>query len=296
MSLRFFHSTNSRSQNIPIEPLKKTTTNGIKNLFSNHRSYGRNHRGVITCRHRGGGHKRLYRKLDFWRKKLDWSCQVQSIEYDPNRNSRIAFVNYGNERNYILAPKDLQIGQTVISGFHVPIEVGNSLPLWNLPIGTSVHNVEFRPGIGGKLARAAGTSIQLIARENGFAILRLPSGEVRLVPQNCWATVGQVGNIEARTKKLAKAGRKRWLGFRPTVRGSVMNPVDHPHGGGEGRCPIGHIYPITPWGKPRLGVKTRCQKKYSNAFILRRRKLYFYFYESFFGKRSFCSLSSFEKS
>lgn len=180
------------------------------------------------------------------------------------------------EKNYILSPKNLKIGEVVTAGFRAAIKVGNALPLWNIPLGIIVHNVELYPGIGGKIARSAGTSAQLIARENGFVRLRLPSNETRLVPQTCWATIGQVGNVEAGNKKLGKAGSKRWLNYRPTVRGSAINPVDHPHGGGEGRCPIGRIHPVTPWGKPRLGVKTRCQKKYSNLFILRRKKLHFY--------------------
>jgi large subunit ribosomal protein L2 len=228
---------------------------------------------MITCRHHGGGHKRLYRKVDFRRKKLSRVGHVHAIEYDPNRNARLALVYYEDgEKTYILAPKGLQIGQTIVAGFRVPIEIGNALTLWNIPLGTRVHNVELSPGAGGKLARSAGTSVQLIARENGFATLRLPSGETRLVSQYVWRTVGQVGNIETRNKKIGKAGRIRWLGWNPTVRGSVINPVDHPHGGGEGRCPIGRNCPVTPWGKPRLGVKTRRRKKYSSVFILRRKK------------------------
>jgi large subunit ribosomal protein L2 len=228
---------------------------------------------MITCRHHGGGHKRLYRKVDFRRKKLSRVGHVHAIEYDPYRNARLALVYYEDgEKTYILAPKGLQIGQTIVAGFRVPIEIGNALTLWNIPLGTRVHNVELSPGAGGKLARSAGTSVQLIARENGFATLRLPSGETRLVSQYVWRTVGQVGNIETRNKKIGKAGRIRWLGWNPTVRGSVINPVDHPHGGGEGRCPIGRNCPVTPWGKPRLGVKTRRRKKYSSVFILRRKK------------------------
>ena len=175
------------------------------------------------------------------------------------------------EKCYILAPKGLAVGNTIIAGFQAPIEIGNSLPLWKVPLGTRVHNVELRPGAGGQLARAAGTSVQIIAREQGFASLRLPSSEVRLIPQSCWATIGQIGNIAANNKKIGKAGRSRWLGWRPKVRGSVINPVDHPHGGGEGRCPIGRSSPVTPWGKPRLNVKTRRTKKYSNIFILRKK-------------------------
>jgi len=259
--------------------LKENKAIKKKNVQSNPRTGGRNYSGTITCRHRGGGHKRLYRKIDFCRKKLDCSGYVTSIQYDPNRNAKIARIYYSDgEKNYILSPKNLKIGEIVTAGFRVAIKVGNALPLWNIPIGLTVHNVELYPGMGGKVARSAGTSVQLIARENGFVRLRFPSGETRLVAQTCWATIGQIGNSEASNKKLKKAGHKRWLGLRPTVRGSAINPVDHPHGGGEGRCPIGRIHPVTPWGKPRLGVKTRSPKKYSDIFILRRKKLYFYLF------------------
>lgn len=241
-------------------------------VHSSHRARGRNHRGVITCRHRGGGHKRLYREVDFRREKLRISARVRGIHYDPNRNAHLALLHYADgEKRYILAPKGLQVGSEVISGFRVPIELGNALPLWNIPLGTEVHNIELRPGGGGQLARAAGAMAQLVARENGYATLRLPSGEVRLVPQTCWATIGQVGNLDASNVTVGKAGRTRWRGRRPHVRGSVRNPVDHPHGGGEGRAPIGRSRPLTPWGKPTLGVKTRRPKKYSNSYILRRR-------------------------
>jgi large subunit ribosomal protein L2 len=248
-----------------------------KLLQSNHRAQGRNHRGVITCRHRGGGHRRLYRKVDIWRKNLDSVGYIRTIEYDPNRNALIALVHYKNgKKAYILVPKGFYVGQAIITGFRIPIERGNTLPLWNIPLGINVYNVEFRPGSGRKVARSAGTSVQLVAREYGFATLRFPSGEVRLVPQTCWATIGQVHGLEIRNEKIGKAGRMRWLGWRPTVRGIVINPVDHPHGGGEGRCPIGRSRPSTPWGKPRLGVKTRRKKKYSNALIMRRKSLLFY--------------------
>lgn len=237
------------------------------------RAKGRNNRGVITCRHRGGGHKRSYRRIDFHRQKLDIVAQVKRIDYDPNRNAHIALLHYEDgDKRYILQPKGLEIGQKVISSEDAPILVGNSLPLRNMPLGTEIHNVEFQPGSGGQLARSAGTVIQLIAKEGRFVTLRLPSGEVRLVPNQCWGTVGQVGNTEANNINLGKAGRKRWLGRRPTVRGSVMNPVDHPHGGGEGRAPIGRTQPSTPWGKPALGVLTRSKKKYSQSLILRKRK------------------------
>lgn len=227
-------------------------------------------RGVALNKNLNGGHKRLYRKIDYWRKKVGWTGHVEIILYDPNRNARLALVHYENgKKDYILAPEGLQIGKTIIAGFRVPLEIGNALPLWNIPLGTSVHNVTFRNNSKGRIARAAGTSVQLISRERGFAILRFPSNRIRLVKQTCWATVGQVGNITAKNGKIGKAGRSRWLGVRPQVRGSVKNPVDHPHGGGEGRCPIGRSNARTPWGKPRLGMKTRRRLKYSNTFILR---------------------------
>jgi large subunit ribosomal protein L2 len=238
-----------------------------------HRPKGRNNRGVITCRHRGGGHKRLYRIIDFHRNKHNIPAKVASIEYDPNRNARIALLHYQDgEKRYILYPATLAVGSTVISGPDAPFEVGNALPLGNMPLGTTVHNVELVPGKGGQIVRAAGTSAQLVAKEGNFVTLRLPSTEVRMVRRECYATIGQVGNADVRNTSLGKAGRKRWKGRRPEVRGSVMNPVDHPHGGGEGRAPIGRSGPVTPWGKPALGAKTRKKKKLSNALIVRRRR------------------------
>lgn len=238
-----------------------------------HRAKGRNNRGVITCRHRGGGHKKLYRIVDFRRNKHNIPAKVVSVEYDPNRNARIALLHYQDgEKRYILHPANLQIGATVISGPDAPFEVGNALPLGNMPLGTAVHNVELVPGKGGQIVRAAGTSAQVVAKEGNFVTLRLPSTEVRLIRRECYATIGQVGNADIRNTSLGKAGRKRWLGRRPEVRGSVMNPVDHPHGGGEGRAPIGRSGPVTPWGKPALGMKTRKKKKLSNSLIVRRRR------------------------
>jgi large subunit ribosomal protein L2 len=229
-----------------------------KLLRPNHRASGRNHRGVITCRHRGGGHKRLYRKIDFRRKKLNQSGKILSIEYDPNRSSHLALVKYqDNTKNYILSPKSLLVGKSIISGFRVPIEVGNALPLENYPLGVTIHGVELIPRSGRKLVRAGGTGGYLVRQEGNFATVRLPSGEDRILLENCWATVGQVGNEKRKNKRFGRAGSMRWLGLRPSVRGKAINPVDHPHGGGEGRNPIGHPYPITPWGKVRLGVKTR---------------------------------------
>lgn len=240
---------------------------------SAHRVKGRNNRGIVTCRHRGGGHKRLYRIIDFRRNKHNIPAKVASIEYDPNRNARIALLHYQDgEKRYILHPAGLAVGATVISGPDSPFEVGNALPLANMPLGTTVHNIELVPGKGGQIVRAAGASAQVVAKEGNFVTLKLPSTEVRMIRRECYATIGQVGNIEARNTKLGKAGRKRWKGRRPEVRGSVMNPVDHPHGGGEGRAPIGRSGPVTPWGKPALGAKTRKKRKASNALIVRRRR------------------------
>lgn len=238
-----------------------------------HRKKGRNNRGIITCRHRGGGHKRLYRQIDFKRNKLDIPGKILSIQYDPFRNARIALVSYQDgEKRYIIYPNQLKIGQQIIASVTAPILIGNALPLKKIPLGAQIHNVELIPGKGGQLARSAGTVIQLVAKEGTFATLRLPSGEIRFVSQKCWATIGFVGNAEMLNLTYGKAGRMRWLGKRPTVRGSVMNPVDHPHGGGEGRAPIGRARPVTPWGKPALGKKTRQSKKASTALILKRRK------------------------
>jgi large subunit ribosomal protein L2 len=265
-------SKNTGVCDITVNSVQKTNYRRSEKglLRSNLGNCGRS--GKIVCRHRGGGHKRLYRKIDFARKKIYEEGLVHALAYDPNRNSSIAMIHYnGGTKAYILSPKGIQIGICIIAGFNVPLKNGNSLPLWNVPFGIILHNVELYPGSGGSVARAAGTFIQLIARENGFASLRIPSGEIRLVSQICWATIGQVGNAMIKNKKVGKAGRKRWLGRRPVVRGRVINPVDHPHGGGEGRRPIGRIHPYTPWGNPRLGVKTRSSRKYSTAFILRRR-------------------------
>ncbi|MGF1524446.1 MAG: 50S ribosomal protein L2 [Leptolyngbyaceae cyanobacterium] len=238
-----------------------------------HRPKGRNNRGVITCRHRGGGHKRLYRIIDFRRNKRNIPATVMSVEYDPNRNARIALLEYQDgEKRYILHPASLKVGAEVVAGPEAPIELGNALPLHKVPLGTVVHNVELQPGKGGQIVRAAGTSAQVVAKEGGYVTLKLPSTEVRMVRRECYATIGQVGHVDARNVTLGKAGRKRWLGRRPEVRGSVMNPVDHPHGGGEGRAPIGRSGPVTPWGKPALGKKTRKKNKRSDSLIVRRRR------------------------
>jgi large subunit ribosomal protein L2 len=257
MSVSSFEEiTRSRPERSLTEPLKKHA--------------GRNNQGRITVRHRGGGHKRRYRIIDFKRDKDGVPGRVSTIEYDPNRSARIALIVYADgEKRYILAPHGLQVGQTIMSGPEAEIRVGNCLPLRNLPLGSTIHNIELSPGRGGQLVRSAGTAAQLMAKEGKYAQLRMPSGEVRLVPLVARATIGQVGNIEHENESLGKAGRSRWLGRRPTVRGSVMNPVDHPHGGGEGRSPIGG-QPQTPWGKPALGYKTRRNKK-TNYLIVRRR-------------------------
>jgi large subunit ribosomal protein L2 len=238
-----------------------------------HRAKGRNNRGIITSRRRGGGHKRLYRVVDFRREKHNIPAKVVAIEYDPNRNARIALLYYQDgEKRYILHPAGLMVGTAVVSGPDAPIETGNALPLSNIPLGTSVHNVELTPGRGGQIVRAAGATAQVVAKEGDYVTLKLPSSEVRMVRRNCYATIGQVGNLDDRNLSLGKAGRNRHRARRPQVRGSVMNPVDHPHGGGEGRAPIGRSGPVTPWGKPALGAKTRKPKKQSNSLIVRRRR------------------------
>ena len=233
---------------------------------------GRNNRGVITVKGRGGGHKRKYRMIDFHRKST-LTAKVASIEYDPNRNARIALLNYQDgSKKYVISPRSLKVGMELQSGPNVPIEVGNAMPLEFIPLGSIVHNVELTLGKGGQLARAAGTYAQLVAKEGDFVTLKLPSNEVRLVNKKCYATLGQVGNVDSINITLGKAGRSRWLGKKPKVRGVVQNPIDHPHGGGEGRSPIGRPRPVTPWGKPALGIKTRKPTKASSKYILRSRR------------------------
>ena len=232
---------------------------------------GRNNQGKITVRHQGGGAKRKYRIIDFKRNKLNVPGVVASIEYDPNRTANIALINYADgEKRYIIAPKNLKVGMEVMSGENADIKVGNALPIMLIPVGTTIHNIELRPGKGGELARSAGASAQILGREGKYVMIRLSSGEQRQVLGTCMATIGEVGNEDSSLVKLGKAGRKRHMGIRPTVRGSVMNPNDHPQGGGEGRAPIGRKAPVTPWGKPALGYKTR-KKKQSDKFIVRRR-------------------------
>ena len=236
---------------------------------------GRNSYGRITSRHRGAGHKRMYRVIDFKRTRLDDPAEVLSIEYDPNRTCRIALIQYKSDKSksYILAPVDLRVGHVIVSTNNADVDMlaGNCLPLRKIPLGTGVHNIELKPGNGGQLARSAGTSAQLIAKEGNIAHLRLPSSEVRKVSIDCRATIGQLSNVENETVSIGKAGRSRWLGRRPQSRGVVMNPVDHPHGGGEGKAPQGNPHPVTPWGKPTKGYKTRSRRKYSNQMIVRRR-------------------------
>ncbi len=273
-------------------PVKKyrPTTNGLRNMSTLvnseittdkpeksllqplNKKAGRNNLGRITVRHQGGGHKRQYRLIDFKRNKDGVPGRVATIEYDPNRTSNIALINYvDGEKRYIIAPKGLKVGLEVISGERADIKVGNAMELGNIPMGTLVHNIELKPGKGGQLVRAAGASAQILGREERYVLIRLKSGEVRKILSKCRATIGEVGNEDHELVNVGKAGRKRWMGVKPTVRGSVMNPCDHPHGGGEGRAPIGRKAPLTPWGKKALGVKTRDKKKASSKLIVRRR-------------------------
>ena len=233
---------------------------------------GRNNQGKITVRHHGGGHKKQYRIIDFKRNKDNVPAKVATIEYDPNRSANIALLHYADgEKRYIIAPKELQVGQVVVSGTEADIKIGNALPLANIPVGTLIHNIELKPGKGGQLVRSAGASAQVLGKEGKYVLVRLKSGEVRMILATCRATIGEVGNEQHGLVNIGKAGRTRWLGKRPTVRGSVMNPNDHPHGGGEGRTSIGRKSPMSPWGKPTLGKKTRSKKARSNKFIVRAR-------------------------
>lgn len=261
---RRFTTVSTFEELTKVEP-EKSLVRPIK------RTGGRNNRGRITCRHVGGGHKRRYRVIDFKRDKRGVPAKVTSVEYDPNRSSRIALLTYADgEKRYILAPKELQVGDRIEAGRGVEVRPGNALPLAEIPLGTLVHNVELRAGRGGQIVRSAGTYAQLLAKEGDYAALRLPSGEVRRVRTECYATVGQVGNEDHENRRRGKAGRTRWLGIRPTVRGVAMNPIDHPHGGGEGRTSGGR-HPVTPWGVPTKGKKTR-KNKATDKFIVRRRK------------------------
>ncbi len=260
---RRFMTVSDFSEITKKEPEKKLTKGFVRGV-------GRNNQGRITCRHKGGGHKRRYRLVDFRRNKIGVPAKVVAIEYDPNRSARLALLHYvDGEKSYILWPEGLKVGDWVLSGPDAEIKVGNALPLRNIPVGTVVHNVELKPGKGGQLARSAGAFAQLMGKVGDYAQLRLPSGELRLVHLDCMATVGQVGNLDHENIVIGKAGRSRWLGIRPTVRGTAMNPVDHPHGGGEGRTFGKH--PVTPWGQPTKGYKTRRSRKYSDRFIIKRR-------------------------
>ena len=260
------HMTGSDFSEITKKTPEKSLTVALK------KNSGRNNQGKITSRHRGGGNKRRYRLVDFKRKKDNIPATVVGIEYDPNRTANIALICYADgEKSYIIAPEGLKVGATVMNGAEAEVSVGNCLPLANIPVGTLIHNIELYPGKGGQLVRSAGNSAQLMAKEGKYATLRLPSGEMRMVPLNCRATIGSIGNVDHNLIKIGKAGRKRHMGIRPTVRGSVMNPNDHPHGGGEGKAPIGRPGPCTPWGKPALGLKTRKKNKQSNKLIVRRR-------------------------
>jgi len=273
MSIRLYKSYTPGTRNRALSAFSEITkTKPEKSLIrKNHRNKGRNNRGVITIRHRGGGHKKRYRMIDFKRNKYGIEGIVASIEYDPNRNARIALINYiDGDKRYILHPKNLNIGNTILSGSGSPLSIGNSLPLEEIPLGTSIHNIELIPNRGGQIVRAGGTSAKILAKEGDYVTLRLPSKEIRLIRKESLATIGEVSNNDAFLVQSGKAGRTRWLGKRPTVRGSVMNPCDHPHGGGEGRAPIGRTRPLTPWGKPALGMKTRKRKKLSDSYILRR--------------------------
>ena len=275
MAIRLYKAYTPGTRNRTVSTFNEISTSKPEKSLtrSNHRCKGRNNQGKITSKHRGGGHKKKYRLIDFKRNKINIIAKVASIEYDPNRNARIALLNYQDgEKKYIIYPRLLKIGDYVISGPKASIEVGNALPMEKIPLGTAVHNIELQPGKGGQIVRSAGTYAQIVAKEGLFITLKLPSSEVRMIRKECYATIGQVGNIDAGNIKIGKAGRNRWLGIKPRVRGVVMNPVDHPHGGGEGRSPIGKRHPVTPWGKPALGVKTRNSKKYSNSYILRQRK------------------------
>ena len=274
MGIKSFNPyTPSRRHMTVVDRTELSTAAPEKSLtVSLKKNAGRNAQGKITVRHRGGGSKRKYRIIDFKRNKDGVPATVKSIEYDPNRTANIALIAYADgQKAYILAPEGLKVGQKVMNGADAEIAVGNCLPLENIPVGTQIHNIELMPGKGGQLVRAAGNSAQLMAKEGKYATLRLPSGEMRMVPIGARATIGVIGNGEHALVNIGKAGRKRNMGIRPTVRGSVMNPNDHPHGGGEGRAPVGRPSPMTPWGKPAMGLKTRKKKKQSNKLIIRRR-------------------------
>ncbi|GLO64334.1 MULTISPECIES: 50S ribosomal protein L2 [Oceanobacillus] len=275
MAIKKFKPTSNGRRNMSVSDFAEITTDTPeKSLLSPIKKRGgRNNQGKLTVRHQGGGHKRQYRIIDFKRDKDGIPGRVATIEYDPNRSANIALIHYADgEKRYIIAPKGLKVGQEIESGEKADIKLGNALPLANIPVGSVIHNIELKPGRGGQLARSAGAEAQILGREEKYTLVRLSSGEVRLVLSTCRATLGQVGNIEHELVRVGKAGRSRWKGVRPTVRGSVMNPNDHPHGGGEGRAPIGRKSPMSPWGKPTLGYKTRQRNKPSDKYIVRKRK------------------------
>ncbi|SHE46540.1 50S ribosomal protein L2 [Clostridium fallax] len=274
MAVKKFRPTTPSRRHMTVASFEEITTNEPERslLVSLNKTGGRNAQGKITVRHHGGGAKRKYRIIDFKRNKDGVPAKVATIEYDPNRSAYIALVVYADgEKRYIIAPVGLKVGDVIVSGAEADIKPGNALQLKNIPVGTFVHNIELQAGKGGQMVRSAGTAAQLMAKEGNYATLRLPSGEMRYVRIECRATIGTVSNLTHEIIKVGKAGRKRHMGWRPTVRGSVMNPCDHPHGGGEGRSPIGRPSPVTPWGKPALGYKTRKHKKYSDRFIIKRR-------------------------
>lgn len=275
MAIKKYKPTSNGRRNMSGSDFAEITTNTPEKslLAPLSKRGGRNNQGKLTVRHHGGGHKRQYRIIDFKRDKDGVPGRVATIEYDPNRSANIALIHYADgEKRYILAPKNIKVGQVIESGENADIKVGNALPLGSIPVGTVIHNIELKPGRGGQIARSAGAEAQILGREEKYTLVRLASGEVRLVLTTCRATIGQVGNIEHELIRVGKAGRSRWKGIRPTVRGSVMNPNDHPHGGGEGRAPIGRKSPMSPWGKPTLGYKTRKRNKPSDKYIVRRRK------------------------
>lgn len=275
MSIKKYKATTNGTRNMSgLDFSELTTDKPEKSLLKpKAKRAGRNNQGRITMRHQGGGHKRQYRVIDFKRNKDGIPGRVATVEYDPHRSANIALINYvDGEKRYILAPKGIEVGQMIESGENADIKVGNALPLGNIPVGTIIHNVELKPGAGGQLVRSAGAEAQILGREGKYTLVRLASGEVRKILTTCRATVGQVGNIEHELVRIGKAGRSRWMGKRPAVRGSAMNPVDHPHGGGEGRTPIGRPSPVSPWGKPTLGKITRKRNKKSNQYIVRKRR------------------------
>ncbi|UTR12512.1 MULTISPECIES: 50S ribosomal protein L2 [Evansella] len=275
MAIKKYKPTSNGRRGMTVLDFQEITTDKPEKslLEPVKRKGGRNNQGRLTVRHQGGGHKRQYRVIDFKRDKDGIPGRVATIEYDPNRSANIALINYADgEKRYILAPKGLKVGMEIMSGKDADIKIGNALQLRDIPVGTVIHNIELRPGKGGQLVRSAGAEAQLLGKEGDYVLVRLRSGETRLILSTCRASIGQVGNVEHELVNIGKAGRSRWLGKRPTVRGSVMNPVDHPHGGGEGRAPIGRKSPMSPWGKPTLGYKTRKKNKDTDKYIVRRRK------------------------